>query len=304
MSKHLQPDMYQVRPVSELISQGLYLEGAGGSDIAYIGYTELTVRLGKQEQAPEVRVPFLITNTKCRVPILGSNAMEVLLEGDDWQEKMERLASFGLEQPDVLVLTGILDRWMEDAVVASVTACQDVIPAKSAKIIHCKIEATTIGSMKPVIFQPNAEWEAANNALTLYDTVLHLDEGTNEEIAIQVRNTSDYDFHFEDGDCLGLLEEIDLIEDSTIQYHDFEDVESEMANVNNIDQSPVLIGTTPDHWQTNNIDKSPVLIGTTPDHWQTNNPKKSPVLRLITGTNQQHKHVHRRSCSLTWTTAA
>jgi hypothetical protein len=142
VTEHLQPDGYSVRPVSELLDQGLYLEGAGGSDIAYSGYTELSVRLGRREQAREVKVPFLITNTRYRVPILGSNAMDVLLEGDSWKAKMERLVSFGLEQPDVLVLTGILDRWMEDAKIASVTALEDVIPAKSMKVIRCKIETT------------------------------------------------------------------------------------------------------------------------------------------------------------------
>ena len=49
LTEHLPPDSYIVRPAEELIKRGLYLKGAGGGDIAYSGYTELSFRLGKSE---------------------------------------------------------------------------------------------------------------------------------------------------------------------------------------------------------------------------------------------------------------
>ena len=267
LAENISSDKYIVRPVRELIDGELILESAGDGDIEYIGYTELSVRLGQDERAQEVNVPFLVTNTRYSIPILGSNAMDVLLEGENWKSKMERLVSFGLREADVFVLTGILNRWMEDAVLSTVTVQDDVVvSAKASKVVCCRIEATTVGKETPMLFQPNAEWESNNSPLVLYTAVLNLEEGINENINIKVRNKHNHDFHFRSGDLLGSLEEIQIVKDSVIAYSDFNEVESiNKIRVNNV-STPVQIDA-PDHG--GRMLKSPVPIGDTqPDHWQ------------------------------------
>jgi len=245
LTEHLAPDKYTIHSADELIRQGLSLKAAGDGDIAYSGYTELSVRLGKSEDAREVIVPFLVTQTKYSIPILGSNTMDVLLEGENAEAKLECLASFGLEEPEVLMLTGMLHRWMEDAVVASVTVAEDeVIPARTARVINCRID-TTVGEEMPVLFQPSTEWEEANETLALYAAVLNLKKGRNENIRIKIKNKDDRDFYFRSGELLGSLEEVDTIEDSGIEYRELQGEESCAAKVENITTQPNLVKTSP-----------------------------------------------------------
>ena len=274
LTEHLPSDSYKIHSAEELIQQGLYLTAAGGGDIPYSGYTELSVRLGKSDQAREIIVPFLVTKSKYDIPLLGSNTMDVLLEGENWEAKLERLASFGLEEPEILVLTGLLNRWMEETEVASVTvADHDVIPARSSRVIKCQINATTVGKETPVMFQPNEDWEADNNTVTLYTAVLDLKQGINESVEIKVKNNNHHDFHFRRGDILGSLEEVEIIEDSVIQYR----APDNTAGVRNIKMqtTPCEIGSKPDHGLVNpHVDcnvglKSPAEISSSElDHSQ------------------------------------
>ena len=270
---HLRPGSYTIHSAEEIVKQGLTLTAAGGGKIAYSGYTELSVRLGKSDRAREVIVPFLVTESEYDIPLLGSNTMDVLLEGDTWGAKLKRLASFGLEEPEVLVLTGMLNRWMEDAVVASVTANdEEMVPARTSKVINCRINTTTVGEGTLVLFQPNTQWEAENKTLTLYTAVLNLKEGINESVEIKVRNKNNHDFHFREGDLLGSLEEVQIIDDSAVQYK----APDNMARVQQISRqtTPFEIGVPPDHGLVSphtDLDvgsKGPVQIGSKPDHCQ------------------------------------
>jgi hypothetical protein len=258
---------YTIRPVEELSKQGLYLEGAGGNDIAYSGYTELTVQLGGEEGAEAVNVPFLVTNTRYKIPLLGSNAMDGLLEGDKWETKLRRLVSFGLEEADVIVLMSILDRWMESATVASVTVQEEVVPANSSMVICCQVQPMGALEEKPVMFQPSDKWQAENTSLILYTAVVNKQEVTNNIVTINVRNNSDQDFYFNGGDWIGALQEVEMMEESEIRCTDFATATAEeLMEVNKtlVQQSPVLIDMESDHWQHNT---SPAGSNTTPKRW-------------------------------------
>jgi transposase InsO family protein len=213
---------FTVRPIEELIQKKVHLLGAGDGTISYSGYTELLLRLGRTENAREVKVPFIVTKTsKYNVPILGTNVMEVLMDGENitWEARRARLASFGLDEPEVVALTGLLHRRMEKTVASSVTIdVKQTIPAKYTGMVECSINSITVNQVTPVMFEPAPEWQADQKVLTLYEAVSNLTEGTNHSVTVKVRNNSDHDFHLEPGDHMGTLEEVDSIEESVINF--------------------------------------------------------------------------------------
>jgi transposase InsO family protein len=216
LAAHLQQDQYLVRPMSEITEKFLVLEGIG-SNISYQGFTELSVRLGKSEQA--VIVPFLVVDTRHQLPILGSNLMDVLLDGDRWKDKITNLAKYGLVESEIMALTAILTSMMEDTLVGSVLVKQGgiVVPARSSAFIFCKSGAGKAVKTKSVLFQPNTEWQAKNQQLAIQLAVVSLERGS-DEVVIQFSNKYNEDLRVEEGEHLGTLEEVQVVEDAECNF--------------------------------------------------------------------------------------
>ena len=225
LTANLQPNQYEVRPMEEITQKCLILQGVG-SVIPYRGFTELSVQLGKNKGVQAVIVPFLVTSTPYQIPILGSNIMDVLLEGDCWRSKLEQLANFGLVEAEILMLTALLNRMKDEALVASVTVGNGgvVVPANSSEFICCRTDASGAARAKPVLFQPNADWQAKYQQLSIHPAVVSLEEG-GDTITIIIINNNNEDFHVKEGEVLGTLEEVQILDESEVQCHFFETVE-------------------------------------------------------------------------------
>ena len=254
LKKHLPPNSYEIRPVEELEERGIFLVGAGDSTIDYIGYTELDIQFGRDEGTQTIRVPFMVSPKKSKMPLLGSNGMEVFLEGDSWEAKMRRLVSFGVREKDVILLMGILNQLTQDAMVSSVTVQEDaVVEAQSSKMICCQVQvsknqgtesvsvnqvgqsqmnSTICAQKKPTMFEPNNKWEQNNPHMRLYETLVDENNGI---ITVKVRNTSEENFYFEGGEQIGTLEEVEIVEGSQIEYTDLANVsDAKLVEVNKI----------------------------------------------------------------------
>ena len=74
-----------IRPLSELLETSLNLTAVNGTQIPYIGWVEVRVKLtpssGNSTQV-ELVAPFLVTSENLDCPILGYNAIEELMRND------------------------------------------------------------------------------------------------------------------------------------------------------------------------------------------------------------------------------
>ena len=70
------------------------MEGVG-SKIPYLGYTVLSFQLGHVEKEEAIKVPFLVSTRSIRCPIIGTNVMQEIMEGEDSiEEKIKKLTQF------------------------------------------------------------------------------------------------------------------------------------------------------------------------------------------------------------------
>ena len=76
------PDV-PIRNISELVDIELNLTAANGTTIPYKGWVELKFRLPSPES--ELLVPFLVTEEILETPLVGYNAIEEILQGNDDQ---------------------------------------------------------------------------------------------------------------------------------------------------------------------------------------------------------------------------
>ena len=71
----------EVKDISELINIGLHLTAANGTNIPYIGWTDVRVQLpSSAQEGQEVHVPFLITVDRLEMPILYYNVIGELVK--------------------------------------------------------------------------------------------------------------------------------------------------------------------------------------------------------------------------------
>ena len=80
--KRIMPDV-PIRNISELVDIELNLTAANGTTIPYKGWVELKFRLPSPES--ELLVPFLVTEEILETPLVGYNAIEEILQGNDDQ---------------------------------------------------------------------------------------------------------------------------------------------------------------------------------------------------------------------------
>ena len=67
-----------IRDVGDLLDGDLNLTVANGSDIPYRGWVELDLQIGDSEHV--FSVPFLVTDEKVRVPLVGFDVIEHLIK--------------------------------------------------------------------------------------------------------------------------------------------------------------------------------------------------------------------------------
>ena len=71
-----------IKPISDLTDQCLSLTGANNGPIPYSGYTPLSLKLGSLASNLIVTVPFMVNLGEMSVPLIGSNVIEHLMEGE------------------------------------------------------------------------------------------------------------------------------------------------------------------------------------------------------------------------------
>ena len=74
-----------IRPLSELLETSLNLTAVNGTQIPYIGWVEVRLKLtpsSSNSTQVELVAPFLVTSDNVDCPILGYNAIEELVRND------------------------------------------------------------------------------------------------------------------------------------------------------------------------------------------------------------------------------
>ena len=83
LQEHL--ESIAIRPLSELLETSLNLTAVNGTQIPYIGWVEVRLKLtpsSSNSTQVELVAPFLVTSENLDCPILGYNAIEELVRND------------------------------------------------------------------------------------------------------------------------------------------------------------------------------------------------------------------------------
>ena len=205
---------YEIRPVSELLDQRLVVCGVG-SEIPYTGYAVLPFQLGHVGKEQAIDVPFLVNKDSMKSPIIGTNVMEEFMAGEISKEgKLNKLSQLGLQSSEILAVDILLNHLCDETPLATVhtlTKKEQSLPANSCSTVECKIAAVMAERETAVLFEPRADWSLENPNIILHGTIIHLKEGKNMRINLNVTNKTGKIVYLDAGQLLGTLEELEAV---------------------------------------------------------------------------------------------
>ena len=227
-----------IKPVSDLTDQCLSLTGANNGPIPYSGYTPLSLKLGSLASNLIVTVPFMVNLGEMSVPLIGSNVIEHLMEGETWQKKLENITKLEMNEEDTQVLSTQIENMIESklSIVNTQKNKKSVIPARSTVEIKCRLNTIISEDNQRVLFEPREDWQMENGNLQLNHSVIELKKGINSHIRVFISNSSDETIELDPELYLGTIEEAELSDTSII----YEPAKIRKINVSQVDAPPVV----------------------------------------------------------------
>ena len=217
----------EIRPFSELVDQDLVLRGAGNGEIKYKGNTLLPVKLESETRDVELIVPFLVSSSRMKSPILGTNAIEELLDETELENLMTKLGIDKVEINEVKTelekgerseterhpttqnggVTSEFTRKKKSEV--KMTRRLRVIPAGEVGWLDCKLEPPIhLEKDQPLLFQAS---ESLPPGVRPLDVIVPLKKGLNTKIRVEMRNKTSKSYWLERRETIGMVEEITAI---------------------------------------------------------------------------------------------
>ena len=184
----------EIKDVSELLGEELFLKVANNSTMDYTGYTEMVFMMS--DSAEPLLVPFLVV-PEVTMPIIGNNVIEEVIKSESSKGNYEvtqvlskALKNIGRKQIEGLVnliqekFSGPVD---EEVGIAK-TGCKKVIIPKGSNVkITCISHCGTIVEDTPVIFQPDLALDLQNE-LVVGEGIIELKRGKTCRFVIPVSN--------------------------------------------------------------------------------------------------------------------
>ena len=137
-----------IRDVGDLLDGDLNLTAANGSDIPYRGWVELDLQIGDSEHV--LSVPFLVTDEKVRVPLVGFNVIEHLIKFNKVNGDEIAAAFVRINACDATALVNLVNSANHDELCVVKTCKKDVVVPRgqSVKVI-CRVNTGPLDKRTP-----------------------------------------------------------------------------------------------------------------------------------------------------------
>jgi hypothetical protein len=160
-----------IRDVGDLLDGDLNLTAANGSDIPYRGWVELDLQIGDSEHVPSV--PFLVTDEKVGVPLVGFNVIEHLIKFNKLNRDEIAEAFVRINACDATALVNLVNSANHNELCV-VKTCKkdDVVPRVQSVKVSCRVNMGPLDKRTPVLFESdeNPTWpsglQVSNTLLT------------------------------------------------------------------------------------------------------------------------------------------
>ena len=190
----------EIKNVSELLGQELFLKVANNSKLEYLGYTEIVLRISDHSEL--LMVPFLVTEEEVNMPVIGYNVIEEIVKGE-----------IQMNKPNIVnvietLLCDVSNKKVESLVnlIQNKVSCiepesigdvkvgnKDIVIPKGRNLkMRCISQCRPVNEDIPVIFQPNLNLDL-ESGLVIGEGVMLIERGKTSRFLVPVSNTSGCD---------------------------------------------------------------------------------------------------------------
>ena len=188
---------HAVKKLDNILGVNLNLTAANGTTIPYPGFVELTVKL-RESNNLEIGVPFLVTQEKLEVPILGYNVIEEFFKlssaSGDKNVVMKILFPNLKSDETKLLINLISEEQSQDMHFGTVKVKKRdcTIPKGQSIHINCRANYFSMESKTPVLFEP-IENSNLPESLQISETLIVVNRGKSCCVKVEVTNNSAHD---------------------------------------------------------------------------------------------------------------
>ena len=198
-----------VRSLDEILDDcdSFRVQWGNTADIPITGWGDMIVTIGEESNWGSVHVPFLVTTEKLQQPILGFNAIEVIMDAQKNTEALVKRFSMLFKSSNtdnVKQFVHLIQPSDDKQALVRVRGKNVIIPAGRIVQVPCKTDLGFVKVERAMLFQPG-EIDVPEG-LQYAETVVMLKSSTNNYFKIPVANESSKDVILHKNTQLGYLE--------------------------------------------------------------------------------------------------
>ena len=184
-------------------SEVIDLKAANGSEIPYLGFVELDLKLTSTDISNSTetwRVPFLVTGTDQEsFVIIGLNMLEEIMTESDGNKDLKKILINSvptLKSSKVGAFVNLIKtKQQQNEDLASVKICSKnyiILPEGSISQIKCKTNICVVDSHLPVMFEPDSHISLPEE-LQMGQSLLYVEPAACSSLTIPIQNPTDHD---------------------------------------------------------------------------------------------------------------
>lgn len=228
----------EIKPLSKLITEPLYVVAANGSNIPFAGWIDVYLEILSVSQGQmAIQVPFLVSYNCLDNPLLGVNVIAELIRENCEMTGTVNLRVLLSEALNInantakTIVSAVQVEMAEERLLcctAKVGKRGLMIPARKMVEVKCRVREWPAGGA--MSFEPVLESQMPDE-LELFSAVIEVPAGVSKCVKIPVQNLSQHDVYLPPKTILGHIEEVvSILPVSSLQQGHSVTVEAQVAS--------------------------------------------------------------------------
>lgn len=207
---------YQVRPLQELLNDGLEVYAVNGQAVPYDGWVELTVTLaGHEDPNLTVQAPFLVSKLSLPQPLVGANVLGAIIQTQESDQEASALLysllrkAFGTDEEQVMAMVNFIQvpqRAECDPATVRIGKSNVTIPAGKAVQVWCRVPQSFDICDPLVLYEPDEN--TALRHLSVGEGLLEINNPQRPFVKVPISNHSKHEIILPKRTALGTIQHV------------------------------------------------------------------------------------------------